>query len=351
MRAILSSMPASVAVIATLVSASPSAAAQSAAVDTAFPVVGQQWVMGTRDAGTPAVVSLHAVRRTSGPTVVYYSIGLPQGSDLGGKESPWFALSASMGGSINTYSPVSSVSGFCDVAVADNAGAKLYAPVTDGVCTKDPVNDWDAGKAYVFAVGVAPLPAGVDTVDVSVRGAMFQDVPVTQGALAPQAEDKYAPVFGVAWPQVDVTQVGTDPQASVYPLVQSSRDLQGAVTTSQTSIDLNSAVLFAHDSAEVTPAGVTAIEQAAATLKERAVTGSVSVVGHTDSDGDDAYNLDLSKRRAQAVAVVLTPLLPSGVTLTTDGKGEAEPITDNSGDAAKALNRRVTLTFVPGADS
>jgi OOP family OmpA-OmpF porin len=68
----------------------------------------------------------------------------------------------------------------------------------------------------------------------------------------------------------------------------------------------------------------------------------LQVVGHTDSDGDDASNLDLSKRRAASVKNELVSKFGADVTrLETDGKGESEPIADNSSSVNKAKNRRV----------
>ena len=59
------------------------------------------------------------------------------------------------------------------------------------------------------------------------------------------------------------------------------------------------------------------------------------VVGHTDSVADDAHNLDLSKRRAEAVATALKTALP-GWDIQTDSKGETEPIVSNDTEDGKA---------------
>ena len=68
----------------------------------------------------------------------------------------------------------------------------------------------------------------------------------------------------------------------------------------------------------------------------------VQVVGNTDSDGDDAQNLDLSKRRAAAVRDVLVKQFGiDGARLMTGGKGESQPIDKNDTPAGKANNRRV----------
>ena len=68
----------------------------------------------------------------------------------------------------------------------------------------------------------------------------------------------------------------------------------------------------------------------------------VKVVGHTDSDGQDANNLDLSKRRATAVKAELAKTFGVNADrLETDGSGESQPVAPNDTPSNKALNRRV----------
>ena len=68
----------------------------------------------------------------------------------------------------------------------------------------------------------------------------------------------------------------------------------------------------------------------------------VKIVGHTDSDGADAANLDLSKRRAASVKNELVKTFNvNGDRLLTDGMGESQPVAPNDTPSNKALNRRV----------
>jgi len=68
----------------------------------------------------------------------------------------------------------------------------------------------------------------------------------------------------------------------------------------------------------------------------------VKIVGHTDSDGADAANLDLSKRRAAAVKAELVKTFNvNGDRLVTDGMGKTQPVAPNDTPCNKALNRRV----------
>jgi OOP family OmpA-OmpF porin len=68
----------------------------------------------------------------------------------------------------------------------------------------------------------------------------------------------------------------------------------------------------------------------------------IKIVGHTDSDGADAANLDLSKRRGASVKDELVKSFAIDASrIETDGKGETVPIAANDTPANKALNRRV----------
>jgi OOP family OmpA-OmpF porin len=68
----------------------------------------------------------------------------------------------------------------------------------------------------------------------------------------------------------------------------------------------------------------------------------VQIVGHTDADGDDAANMNLSKRRAASVKTALiNEFKIDAGRLETDGKGETQPIDKNDTPAGKANNRRV----------
>ena len=68
----------------------------------------------------------------------------------------------------------------------------------------------------------------------------------------------------------------------------------------------------------------------------------VKIVGHTDSDGQDAANLDLSKRRAASVKAELAKSFNVNADrLETDGMGKTQPVAKNDSPVNKALNRRV----------
>jgi outer membrane protein OmpA-like peptidoglycan-associated protein len=100
-------------------------------------------------------------------------------------------------------------------------------------------------------------------------------------------------------------------------------------------------ILFDVNSDVIKPESYGVIKEIATILK--ATPGvKVTIIGHTDSDGDEAKNLALSRRRAESVKKALVnDFAVDGNLLSTDGKGEAEPFTDNDTPQNKANNRRV----------
>lgn len=121
-----------------------------------------------------------------------------------------------------------------------------------------------------------------------------------------------------------------------------SRVAPGDSTEAQES----NAVFFEQDSAAIA-------EQYGRTLKRIAdqlaknPEASAIIEGHTDDSGPEAYNLDLSSRRAIAVreALINEFNVPS-TQLTAIGSGSAAPVRPNSSAAGRAYNRRTTVRFV-----
>ncbi len=100
-------------------------------------------------------------------------------------------------------------------------------------------------------------------------------------------------------------------------------------------------ILFDVNSDRIKGESYGSLKEMASVLAEHADL-KVQIVGHTDSDGDDAANLDLSKRRAASVKTALATRFGIDATrMDTDGKGESQPIDKNDTPAGKANNRRV----------
>ena len=100
-------------------------------------------------------------------------------------------------------------------------------------------------------------------------------------------------------------------------------------------------ILFETASASIKPESAGVLRSIAAILEQEPAI-RLSIVGHTDGVGDDAGNLALSGKRAEAVKdwLVRTSGI-DGERLMTSGKGETEPVSENSTASGRAKNRRV----------
>lgn len=99
---------------------------------------------------------------------------------------------------------------------------------------------------------------------------------------------------------------------------------------------------FASGSANLTAEARASLRALAVSLASG--TGSIVIEGHSDSQGEPAANLALSKRRADAVLKVLAEAGVSGSRLRAEGRGQDLPVADNGSAAGRAQNRRVEIT-------
>ena len=100
-------------------------------------------------------------------------------------------------------------------------------------------------------------------------------------------------------------------------------------------------ILFDVNSDKIKGESYGVLKEIATVLTEN-VDLKIKIVGHTDSDGDDKSNVDLSKRRAESVKAILSKEFGvDAARMQTDGKGEGEPVDKNTSVEGKANNRRV----------
>lgn len=112
------------------------------------------------------------------------------------------------------------------------------------------------------------------------------------------------------------------------------------------TLDMPEAITFAFNSSTLNQRAYSVLDRVADTLKEYDQT-MIEIAGHTDSVGSDAYNDELSRKRAQAVGDYLISRGISGQRLIITGAGERYPIASNETEAGRAENRRVEMTIVP----
>ncbi len=109
-------------------------------------------------------------------------------------------------------------------------------------------------------------------------------------------------------------------------------------------ITFNSGILFAVDKSNLQPVAQENLQKLATILNKYPDT-QILIEGHTDSDGPEDYNMDLSLRRANSVSNYLTSLQVDPTRFHTQGYGETQPIASNDTAEGKALNRRVEVAI------
>jgi outer membrane protein OmpA-like peptidoglycan-associated protein len=113
-------------------------------------------------------------------------------------------------------------------------------------------------------------------------------------------------------------------------------------------VTFESGLLFDHDSDRIKATAAENLRNLARSLNNYPNTDLV-IVGHTDATGPDAYNADLSQRRARAAANYLASLGVNPTRLRTYGRGENEPVADNTSDVGRQQNRRVEVAIFANA--
>lgn len=133
-----------------------------------------------------------------------------------------------------------------------------------------------------------------------------------------------------SWPMLTNLKITT-----ASPDTRSKLITEGKLVTYGITFDVSKAV--------IRPESQGTLNDIARVLKENPDV-RVKIVGHTDSDGDDALNLDLSKRRAEAVKDELAGKFGIEASrMQTEGAGERKPVAPNDTPSNKAMNRRVEL--------
>jgi outer membrane protein OmpA-like peptidoglycan-associated protein len=136
-----------------------------------------------------------------------------------------------------------------------------------------------------------------------------------------------------------------------HQMDQQAKELEQNIDGAQISrvgegiaVTFDSGILFPFNSTEILPAGKENLQKLAQSL-DKYPNSDILIVGHTDSVGTDAYNSDLSQRRATAAGSYLQSLGVAQTRLRMTGKGETEPVQSNDTDAGRAANRRVEIAI------
>jgi OmpA-OmpF porin, OOP family len=140
-------------------------------------------------------------------------------------------------------------------------------------------------------------------------------------------------------------QVGRDEKKSVDVVLELTR-----VVVLADRVDIRDKVFFDLDSATIKAASYNILDDVAATLENHPELRLVEVQGHTDDQGAEDYNLELSGRRAQAVRTYLMGQGIEGDRLVARGYGESQPLEPGTTPEAREVNRRVVFKIVAGPE-
>lgn len=128
-------------------------------------------------------------------------------------------------------------------------------------------------------------------------------------------------------------------KAELAQMMKEMSELQGQLTDRGIVLTIGD-VLFATDKSDLNVSAQTSMDKIAAFLHKKQ-NRNLLVEGHTDSVGNDEYNLGLSKKRAAAVKSALVKRGVAGERIVTIGYGEKYPLASNDSAAGKKQNRRV----------
>ncbi len=141
------------------------------------------------------------------------------------------------------------------------------------------------------------------------------------------------------------TAVGSPTAAPTPPAPMSDADISrifGPALTVRPAVPVHFVLHFASDSTELTSESAARLDEIVAAIRDRA-SEVVSVVGHSDTSGNEAYNVALSSRRAQAVRDLLVARGIAGASIQVTSHGEANPLVPTGDNVKEERNRRVEV--------
>jgi outer membrane protein OmpA-like peptidoglycan-associated protein len=124
------------------------------------------------------------------------------------------------------------------------------------------------------------------------------------------------------------------------------KDLGGEATPEGIRVRLDASVLFDLDKSVLKPAAKKSLDKLATVLAAYP-NATVTINGHTSSEGTAEHNQKLSEARANSVKTALAKLVPKTITMAANGYGSTQPIADNKTEKTRAPNRRVEILVKP----
>ena len=236
-----------------------------------------------------------------------------------------------------TTAPFVAASIFVGPVAAQDTASPADEPILDDIATADEVAPEEVQEGTLQTDNVEAVTADAlveeEAVEEAVEEATIVDDAVV--ATASEADDATSDIEAP-----DLAEI-----AASDPALDVRTDADGEVD----GMIMLSNVLFEYGDATLAPDAITVLQGLAPKLEGAK---ALEITGHTDARGDEAYNLDLSLRRAEAVrGWLIANSALTDETVTARGLGETEPAAANQTDdgsddpEGRALNRRVELTL------
>lgn len=215
--------------------------------------------------------------------------------------------------------------------LAGIAGLSLIATTA---CTTDP----ETGRQRLSKAGIGALAGAA--------------VGTGAGAIVGGRSKRTEMIVGAGIGAIAGTAIGAymDKQEKELREKTAGTDVEVVRQGDELLLNMPSGITFDTDSYAIKPEFRSTLDRIAETLASYNQT-YVDVYGHTDSVGSDAYNLTLSKNRAESVAGYLATHGVARARIGTQGFGESQPVASNDTEAGRQQNRRVEIKLVPVSDT
>ena len=140
----------------------------------------------------------------------------------------------------------------------------------------------------------------------------------------------------------NITYAVEDMVFPVEDLIFGSASQSGDFKEEGNKLTVAGAVLFDPNGTELSKNADAEIAKLVQEIERRS-SMNIKVIGHTDNVQGAKHNQQLSQKRAQSVSEALSRKLGKDVTIASEGKGQNEPVADNSTDQGRSVNRRVEV--------
>jgi outer membrane protein OmpA-like peptidoglycan-associated protein len=227
--------------------------------------------------------------------------------------------------------------------VNDEDAMVVYGPVTYQS------SDFSSGLTkFECAGGVTPMAQGIDVAGGALKNSsgkvaliVISDFWEINSGAVTTAVDKLKTDFGSRL-CIHTIKVGDAYHTS--DMIAGLAGVNGSPVVMYEKNTMSASALFDHDKSVLKEEGKTALHALDESIKARSASiVDIDVIGHTDSDGTEEYNMALSIRRAEAVRDYMVSEGVNAAIIDVSGEGESNPVVSNATQEGRAENRRVDI--------